>query len=258
MRHTVDLPSALGACDLLAHRLLAGKLVVGLDYDGTLCPIVERPDAAAMSATMRQTLEQLAAHCPVIVLSGRALDDLQTRVGVQRAWCAGCHGLEIAGPERGYVHPAARRCEPLIAALADELEASLKDVKGVIIERKRYTVAVHCRMVAEERRERVESAVKIARPGLLCRRGSKVYEFVPDTEWDKGRAMEWMIDALGDSDVFPLFIGDDRTDEDAFVAIRDRGLAIVVSTEARMTAATMRLSGPDEVYALLQTLAGAC
>ena len=258
MTRTLDLPSALGAVDFLAARLRSGNLVVGLDYDGTLCPIVERPEAALMSEGMRRLLDQLTRRCPVVVLSGRALPDLRTRVLVEHAWYAGCHGLEIAGPNRVYVHPDASRCEPLIAALADELEASLADVAGVIIERKRYAVAVHVRMVPEPGRERVQETVKVARPGLACRRGSQVYEFVPDAEWDKGRAIEWMIHALGDGDVFPVFIGDDRTDEDAFVAIRDRGLAIVVSTEPRVTAATMRLSGPDEVYALLETLIGAC
>lgn len=258
MTSTLDLPSALTAAEVLSDRLRRGKLVVGLDFDGTLCPIVERPEAAVMSGPMRQTLERLVQRCPIIVLSGRALDDVRTRLGVEQAWCAGCHGLEIAGPERGYVHPAAAHCEPLIAVIADELEASLADVPGVIVERKRYTVAVHFRMVPDDQVERVERSVTVARPGLACRRGSKVYELVPDAAWDKGRAMEWMIDALGESDVFPLFIGDDRTDEDAFVAIRDRGLAIVVSTEARVTTATMRLSGPDEVHALLSSLALAC
>jgi trehalose-phosphatase len=255
---SVDLPSALTARDLLAERLRSGKLVVALDYDGTLCPIVERPEAAAMSEAMRRTLDQLTGRCPVVVLSGRGLDDLRTRVSVERAWCSGCHGFEIAGPERAYVHPAAARCEPLLVSLADELEASLGDMAGVVIERKRYAVAVHLRMVAAEQRERVEEAVKVARPGLACKRGHQVYEFVPEAEWNKGRALEWIIDALGRSDVFPVFIGDDRTDEDAFLAVRDRGLAIVVSTAPRATAATMRLSGPDEVYALLETLAGGC
>ena len=93
--------------------------------------------------------------------------------------------------------------------------------------------------------------------GLRKSSGKKVYELQPDINWNKGRALFWVLDALklNAPDVLPLYIGDDTTDEDAFRAIRDRGIGIIVSEKPKTTDARYRLRGTGEMQTFLETLA---
>ena len=96
-----------------------------------------------------------------------------------------------------------------------------------------------------------------AQPALRRERGKMVWELRPDIDWDKGRAVCWLLEALGRDPSAALFIGDDLTDETVFRALSGRGLGIVVSETERPTAADLRLSNPAEVQALLGRLADA-
>jgi trehalose-phosphatase len=86
--------------------------------------------------------------------------------------------------------------------------------------------------------------------------GKKVYELLPDIDWDKGKAVLWLLEALGlkSENVRPIYIGDDTTDEDAFRALENRGIGIVVSEQSQPTAATYALRDPHEVEQLLREL----
>jgi len=84
--------------------------------------------------------------------------------------------------------------------------------------------------------------------------GKKVYELQPDVDWDKGRAVLWLIETLKLEEAMPVYIGDDVTDEDAFRALAGRGLGIAVQDAPRPTAATLTLRDPEEVRALLARL----
>jgi trehalose 6-phosphate phosphatase len=145
----------------------------------------------------------------------------------------------------------------------DEAEAELvkllRPVRKARLERKRFAIAVHYRQVAEEDAERVDSAVDVvqARFSHLRKTGGKrVFELRPDIEWDKGRAICWLLSqlGLGIPDVLPIYIGDDLTDEDAFRALRGRGIGILVSEHPQRSAAAYRLNDTDEVAALLRHL----
>jgi trehalose-phosphatase len=93
-----------------------------------------------------------------------------------------------------------------------------------------------------------------AHPGLRDKPGKMVVEVLPHIPWDKGRALDWVLAALPAGRRFPVFIGDDRTDEDAFAALGQRGFGVVVSDEARATHATRRLRDPEEVRELIERL----
>jgi trehalose-phosphatase len=86
--------------------------------------------------------------------------------------------------------------------------------------------------------------------------GKKVYELQPDIDWDKGKTVLWLLQILGleQANVLPIYIGDDRTDEDAFRAIRDRGAGILVSERPRASAASYLLKDPTEVQQFLREL----
>ena len=112
-------------------------------------------------------------------------------------------------------------------------------VEGALVEPKRSSVAVHYRLVAEVERPRIKAVVDAAlaeHPGeLKVTPGKMVYEIQPNVDWDKGRAVLYLLEALdldGD-DVMPLYLGDDVTDEDAFEALAGRGIGIFVGQRRR-------------------------
>jgi trehalose-phosphatase len=244
--------------DLL--RAAAGRrLALFLDYDGTLTPIVERPEDAVLEDDTRAVLRRLAGKHAVAIVSGRDLEDVRARVGLDEIEYAGCHGFEIAGPGGNRVHAAAAAAAPQLGAAADMVAHDTRGIPGVQLERKRYTLAVHYRR-APAAAHAVHEAVLRAQarhPALRVSGGKMVYELQPDVDWDKGRAVLWLIETLGLQDALPVYIGDDVTDEDAFRALAGRGLGIAVQEAPRPSAAAYRLSGPAEVRALLAALADA-
>src|SRR5215831_5408287 len=150
------IPSALEHVQEIAGH--CGRLGVFLDYDGTLTPIVSRPEDAWLSDSMRQTLRTLAARVPVAILSGRDLDDVRGRVHVDGIVYAGSHGFDIAGAGGLRRQLGAAYLSVLDVAEA-ELREALHEIPGAQLERKRFSVAAHYRNVSEKDALRVALAV---------------------------------------------------------------------------------------------------
>ncbi|HET7620967.1 MAG TPA: trehalose-phosphatase [Gemmatimonadaceae bacterium] len=252
----------LPVSDSVAARLDGRPLAVMLDVDGTLAPIAPRPEEAAVPAETRRVVAALAVHpdVRVVLVSGRAAADARRIVGVANVWVIGNHGFEVVSPDgeeleqpelepwRAAVARAARRIAPLVAP-----------VPGVILEDKGWTLSVHYRLADPKVVPRlVESVERAAAPlGLRVSRGKMVVEVRPDVRVDKGTAVLRLAAELGaisrrdgagvaeDADGgtanggtgSALFIGDDRTDEDAFRALRSRSARAV----------TVRVTHGDEV-----------
>ena len=250
------IPSALEYIQEIGRR--GDRLAVFLDYDGTLTPIVSHPEDASLSDSMRQTLRSLAARLPVAILSGRDLEDIRGRVLVDGIVYAGSHGFDIAGAgglrrQLGDVYLS------VLDAAENELREALDDIAGAQLERKHFSVAAHYRNVNENDAGGVAQAVEaVAAKHRELRRmdGKKVYELLPDIDWNKGKAVLWLLDTLEleRGKAFPIFIGDDRTDEDAFSALEKRGVGILVSEHPQTTAASYRLNNPEEVEHFLERL----
>lgn len=164
-------------------------------------------------------------------------------------------------PAGGYhVHDAAPTAEHAIAAAADELTRRVAETPGILVEHKRFAVAVHYRNAAPEVVASVIGAVHAVaqQSGLRISSGRKVTELRPDTDWDKGRALDWILDQLARPEL-PIYLGDDLTDEDAFDAVAAHGIGIVVRHSEdgdRRTAARFAVDGPDRVRKVLDRLAG--
>ncbi len=256
-----DLPLVLERREEVARLLEGRRPAVFLDYDGTLTPIVDRPEDALLPAGTRRALERLAGHCPVAVVSGRDLADVRALVGVDGIWYAGSHGFDLLGPD-GSRHQRGREFLSDLEAAGTELGARLGQVPGVQVERKAFAVAVHVRRAEPARVPEVEAVVEeVARrhPRLRRTGGKGVLELRPGLPWDKGRALRFLLGVLGPSrpGVLPVYVGDDETDEDAFRAVAGEGLAVVVRGEGddRPTAARYALRGPEEVPSFLELLA---
>lgn len=236
------------------------RLAIFLDYDGTLTPIVSRPDLATLSASMRETLERLSRRCTLAVISGRDLRDVMSRVGIDHIFYAGSHGFDIAGPGR---EPLQYEQGTEYLSLLDQAERELREklahIEGCLIERKRFSIAVHYRQVEPPEVQQLKETVAevlLLHTQLRLSKGKKVYELQPNIDWHKGKALRWLLQALElkRDEVIPLYIGDDVTDEDAFAAIREDGIGILVAGRARQTRARYLLKDPEEVQRFLAAL----
>jgi alpha,alpha-trehalase len=252
------IPSALEHVQEIAGG--SGRLAVFLDYDGTLTPIVSHPEQAWLSDSMREVLQQLTERAPVAIVSGRELGDVRRRVNIDSIVYAGSHGFDIAGPH-GLRRQMATDFLPNLDTAEKELHEALDGIPGARVERKRFSIAAHYRNVNENDVPKVEQAVgEVATPHRKLRRinGKKVYELLPDVAWDKGKAALWLLETLGlesrTGGNRPIYIGDDRTDEDAFRALEQRGVGIVVSEKSQDTAASYSLKNPGEVERFLRAL----
>jgi trehalose 6-phosphate phosphatase len=250
------LPSALEHIHEIVRR--SDRLAVFLDYDGTLTPIVSHPEDAWLADSTRQTLRALATLVPVAILTGRDLDDVRRRVDTDGITYAGSHGFDIAGPN-GLRKQMATEFLPDLDAAEKELHQALVGVPGARVERKRFSIAAHYRNVDEANIAKVKRAMSevAERHGELRRvHSKKVCELLPDIDWNKGKAVLWLLGTPGleHGNVWPIYIGDDRTDEDAFGAIENCGIGILVSEQPKITAATYLLKNPDEVERFLQRI----
>ncbi|XP_018513697.1 probable trehalose-phosphate phosphatase E isoform X4 [Brassica rapa] len=211
-------PSALNMFEEILHESEGKQIVMFLDYDGTLSPIVDDPDRAFMSNKMRNTVRKLAMCFPTVIVSGRSREKVYSFVKLTELYYAGSHGMDIKGPEQNSKY------------------------------KKKWSDLAHL----------VRSVLKNY-PKLMLTQGRKVLEIRPIIKWDKGKALEFLLESLGYENcthVFPIYIGDDRTDEDAFKILRDKrqGLGILVSKYAKETNASYSLQEPDEVMDFLERL----
>src|SRR5215467_2471205 len=245
------IPSALDYLREIAGH--SDRLGVFLDYDGTLTPIVSHPQHAWLGDSMRQTLRELACSVPVAVLSGRDLDDVRRRVDIDGIVYAGSHGFDIAGAG-GLRRQLGAAYLPVLDVAEAELREALDEIPGAQLERKHFSVAAHYRNVNTNDVFKVAQAVEARHRELRRIDGKKVYELLPRIEWDKGKAVIWLLEALGleRENVRPIYIGDDNTDEDAFRALKKRGVGILVSEQSESTAARYSLRDPAEVERFLR------
>lgn len=261
-RDWTELPSALDSREEI-QRALAGKQpALFLDYDGTLTPIVKRPEDAVLGQDMRAILRTLASQCTVAVVSGRDRAEVEKLVGLENLFYAGSHGFDISGPQGlHFQHEGGRQALPDLDRAEKELRELLQAVKGVLVERKGFAIAVHYRNAADEDLASIKNTVQEVSQGyegLKTSPGKQILELKPNLEWDKGKALLWLLERLGlkEARVLPMYLGDDLTDEDALRVLADRGIGILVGDPGRPTSAHFRLRDVGEVKQFLQGLEG--
>jgi trehalose 6-phosphate phosphatase len=242
-------------------------MVLLLDFDGTLAPIVDRPELAAMPELTRRALERLMARpgVQVAVVSGRGLADVRDLAAIPGIAYAGNHGMEIHGPGIERIHPEAAAARPVLERAAAELGDALAAIPGAFVEDKVLTLSVHHRLTPRDRVAEVHGIVRrIAEPlqGVHLTEGKEVLEVRPNVDWNKGKAVLFLLEQMRPPSGTPiLYFGDDRTDEDAFRALADFSASaegVLVSDDPPAhTAATSFVRAPAEVGEVFAALAGA-
>jgi trehalose 6-phosphate phosphatase len=210
------LPSALENALRIKEKSRGRSIIFFLDYDGTLTPIVERPEDAWLSDSMKAALEALMTQYQVAIISGRDLVDVQNLVGLKGLLYAASHGFDIHGPNISFELSQAVALLPKFDELEKKLHEALDGISGVQIERKRFSIATHYRRVSEDEQDTVKNTVKkLAQSSTDFKigHGKKVLECRPNLDWDKGRALLWLKNVLQKSpnDTFCIYIGDDIT-----------------------------------------------
>lgn len=217
-----------------------------IDYDGTLAPIVDDPDAAYPHPKAPALLEALDARYPLWIVTGRHLQALETLLDMP------LRAIGLHGAQEGRVGGTIRRLIPEDAADAlRRLRQTVPTGDGVRIEEKDTAFAVHYRAAEdeEEARERIRAWADAVPDMLEAIWGKKVMELRPKG-LSKGTAVRKI---AGDHPArTPIYLGDDVTDEDAFAALRDIEGAVTVKVGDGETQARYRLDGPDEVIAYLE------
>lgn len=246
--------------DTVCDRLAKGNgLLLCTDFDGTLAPIVEDPSGPELTAANEAALRELIGHdrAAVAVVSGRQVDDVASRVGLESVVYAGNHGLELRRDGRTTIHPiAADRAETIERILTD-LDDRIGDIDGCVLENKGITATIHYRQVNAEEVPRVEAAVEAAieavdGDGIELTAGKAIYEIGPAIPWDKGQLVSLLCEDVPRGWV-PAYLGDDTTDESAFRALGEGGIGVYVGGD-EPTAARYRVPDPDGVAAAFEWL----
>ena len=233
--------------DLLARLAAEPRLAaILLDVDGTLAPIVDRPEDAHVPEETRRELARLASRYALVAcVSGRPGDEVTRLVGVPGVSAVGEHGLELA--------PEAKEWADRVAVFASGVDWPA--------ERKPLSVSFHFRRADDEAAARayltrVEAAARAE--GLVPRWGRMVLEVRPPVEANKGTAVDALVRRANVRRA--LYAGDDTTDVDAFAALDGLELGVKVavgSTEAPpalLKAADLVVEGTEGVLSMLRDL----
>jgi len=235
----------------------AQNLFLLLDYDGTLTPIVSLPELALCPFEIKRVLEELrdlpGVH--VAIISGRSLEDVRRKVGVSDIIYVGNHGLEVEYPDgrRKNVLPSVRTRE--LKRITQNLQNSLKEIPGILFEKKGPILSVHYRNIPQEFSEQIRHVIEEELRPWKGRwkmvSGKSVLEIQPNVEFHKGRAVNEILKTFCCQELLAIYLGDDQTDKNAFRVLKGRGISVFIGPGDFTSEADFFLRSPDEVREFL-------
>lgn len=251
--------------DALLNRSASKRRSIFLDYDGTLTPIAPTPEQAVLSKEVRDVLQRLTKSNTVnlSVVSGRAIEDVRRLVGIKNIIYVGNHGFEIEGCGMEFESLVPLAYKRTQVDLKGALQRHLIDFPGSFLEEKGVTMSVHYRSLDPSLEGNFVRLVhQVTRPLVETKQirvtsGKKVLEVRPPVDWDKGKAVGWILKRqqheCGVQNVFPVYFGDDETDEDAFIAFQGSGVSVCVGSKTDSRAQYF-VNSPQDVMRFLVLL----
>jgi trehalose-phosphatase len=245
---------------MLSRLSKASAVELFLDYDGTLTPICQKPSAAVLAPGTELLLEQTAClpGLHLTIVTGRSMEDIKRFVPIENIAFIANHGFHILHEGKEWLHPDAVKFIGDIKKLNCILSNKLGKYPGANIENKQLTLSIHYRSVAGDKiaalRSVIAKTVHAYDPALIITKGKKVLEIRPDVRWGKGDAIVRLLRSRKQAGRAPaLFIGDDQTDEDAFLKLQHRGITISVGRK-KDTNAKFYVRSVEEVIEIIRIL----
>lgn len=260
MRYIFDIWEKLSA-DIKATE----HILLVLDYDGTLTPIMDNPELAVLDEKTRDKVKTLTNHpfFTIGIISGRSLVDVKRKVGIDNIYYSGNHGLESEGPEMKFTSREAKELMPLIELVEEELVREIGHIKGVLVENKGLALSIHYRKVKEKEVSMVKDIFNRTLQPLIDEGKvkisfrNKVFEVCPPLELDKGNTLRWMIrnTSFAHSRFLPIYIGDDQEDDSAFEMVnKKKGISILVGKHSFNSCASYYLKSVKGVKVFLEKI----
>ena len=233
------------------------KIFLMLDYDGTIAPIVKKPELAKLNPKTKKILRKLLGkdRLKIAIVSGRSITQLKKFVSLKGLYYVGVHGLEIAGPSINFKHPDAVKLKPILVKAYKATIKKMGEIKGVLVENKGLTFAVHYRLTSKKDVLKIRKKIReihVKYSGLKILKGKKVLEFIPNLKWDKSSAVQFLLEKF-DFNFFPIYFGDDLTDESVFKTFKNKGLMVVVG-KRKNSAAKYYVKNVGEVLSFLDKI----
>lgn len=236
------LPHALQSFSAIETALRGHSVSVYLDYDGTCTPIVNDPTAAILTDSMRDTIDTLSQHYPTAIVTGRKYDTIIGFVRLPHLYYAGSHGFDIREPNGVTAKQVAAEYLPALGKVRDEIKQKVQHIQGSLVEDNTFSISVHYRNIADP--QRVEELHQIVQTcyapyasQLQLLPGKMVHEIRPQFDWHKGQAVSYLLQTIqqqtsssstASSDIAPVCLGDDTTDEDAFRTLQSLPHSVTV------------------------------
>ena len=233
------------------------NLFLFLDYDGTLTPIVSRPDLALCPSGVKRHLEKLRdlPRVSLAVISGRSIEDVRDKIGVSGITYVGNHGLEVENLAGRYKNILGSARKKELERITQNLQNSLEKIPGILFEDKGPILSVHYRNVPKEFFAKIlqiiEAELQQWRKRWKMASGKKVLEIQPNINFNKGKAVKEILRSFPSPELLPIYVGDDQTDEDAFRVLKAKGISVFVGMSKLSSGADFFLKGPDEVEEFL-------
>jgi trehalose 6-phosphate phosphatase len=243
---------------ILAKLKRAKCIFFFFDYDGTLTPIVSRPEQAILSEKTKTLLQSIKKNPRFLlaIVSGRSLKDIRNLVGLKKIYYVGNHGLEIFTPRKGTKQIISEDIFQEFSRIRNRLNSLMKDVDGIHIEDKGCILTIHYRNVDQKRVPPIlmelKREIKDSRLPLRLGYGKMVFEIRPESNINKGTAVLELLNQIDRDEVLPLYMGDDQTDEDAFKVLK-RGITIFVGLPTH-SLAQYYINDPVEVHTFLDLI----
>ena len=191
----------------------------------------------------------------IAIISGRSLEDVRERVGVSGIVYVGNHGLEIENPAGRSMKLLASDRRSELKKITQHLQNSLKEIPGILFEEKGPILSVHYRNTPQkffiQISRIIEDELRQWRDCWKTTSGKMVLEIRPNVDFHKGKAVTEILKTFPVRGLLPIYLGDDQSDEDAFQALKDRGISVYIGPGEQVSAADFFLQNPGEVREFL-------
>ncbi len=229
------------------------KISLFLDYDGTLTPIVKKPELAKLSLQIKKLLRKISGKYTVAIISGRPLNEIKKLVGLKNIIYSGNHGFEIEIKGKKIIQNVSRGTKNEIRRIKDKLVKEIKKIDGAFLEDKGLTLSIHWRLVDKKNLLNLFATIRdVIRDNsrVSLTKGKKVWEIRPNINWDKGRAVKKILSLRPTRySLLPVYIGDDTTDEDVFKVLKN-GITIRIG-KSKSSNARYYLKNQSEIKKFL-------